>query len=107
MPQDPSDNELFGVDLDIESEQDVETPRMYRVLMHNDHYTTMDFVVEMLVKVFHKAAAEATQIMMEIHNKGMGICGIFTYDIAVTKINQVHQKAKLQGYPLKCSYEEI
>jgi len=84
----------------------VELPKMYRVIIHNDHYTTMDFVVEVLVKIFHKSGAEATMLMMDVHKKGRGIAGIYTLDIALTKIAQVHSKAKEHGFPLKCTYEE-
>jgi ATP-dependent Clp protease adaptor protein ClpS len=105
MPDEMSN--IFESDLNVKSAEEVKTPRMYRVLMHNDHYTTMDFVVEVLIKVFHKTAAEATRIMLEIHNKGMGICGVYTYDIAVTKISRVHQMAKMKNFPLKCSFEEV
>lgn len=106
MPHNPGDNDIFEGDISVKSEQDVETPRMFRVLMHNDHYTTMDFVVEVLIKVFSKQAAEATKIMLDIHNKGLGTCGVFTYDIAITKISQVHTLARTKKYPLRCSHEE-
>ena len=66
---------------------------MFRVILHNDHYTTMDFVVEVLMKVFGKTAAEAIKIMLDVHRKGAGICGVYTYDIAVTKVAQVHRMA--------------
>ena len=84
----------------------VEKPKMYRVLMHNDHFTTMEFVVEVLIAVFHKNEGEAYQIMMNIHQRGVGICGVFTFDIARTKINDVHKRAREKGHPLRCSYEE-
>lgn len=79
---------------------------MYRVLLHNDHYTTMDFVVEVLTRVFQKTVAEATKIMLDVHKKGQGVCGVYTYDLAVTKVGQVHQMARMRDFPLKCSYEE-
>lgn len=81
-------------------------PDMYKVIMHNDDFTTMDFVVKVLVGIFHKQAAEATKIMLDIHNKGKGIAGVFTYDIAASKITQVHAFAKENGFPLKCSIEK-
>jgi ATP-dependent Clp protease adaptor protein ClpS len=90
----------------VSTSETIEIPRLYRVLMHNDHYTTMDFVVEMLMKVFRKEEAEAYQIMMNIHTAGVGMCGVFTYDIARTKINDVHMRAREKGFPLRCSYEE-
>jgi ATP-dependent Clp protease adaptor protein ClpS len=81
-------------------------PKMYRVILHNDHYTTMDFVIDILMKVFHKTATEATRIMLDVHQHGQGNCGIFTYDIAITKMSQVHNIAKQKEFPLRCSCEE-
>lgn len=79
---------------------------MFRVILHNDHYTTMDFVVEVLISVFHKPAAEATRIMLDVHRKGKGICGVYTYDIASSKVSLVHSMAKEREFPLRCSMEE-
>jgi len=90
----------------VDSEPRLEEPRMFQVILHNDHYTTMDFVVEVLMKVFRKTAAEAIKIMLDVHRKGAGVCGVYTYDIAVTKVAQVHHMAKKDEFPLKCSYEE-
>jgi ATP-dependent Clp protease adaptor protein ClpS len=81
-------------------------PKMYRVILYNDDYTSMDFVVSVLVIVFDKPAAEATKIMYDVHNNGQGICGVYTYDIAMTKIKQVHHTAQKEGFPLRCGYEE-
>ena len=89
-----------------DSEPLLEEPRMFRVILHNDHYTTMDFVVEVLMKVFHKTASEGIKIMLDVHRKGAGVCGIYAYDIAVTKVSQVRHMAKEREFPLKCSYEE-
>lgn len=101
-----------GIDevVDIKSEEktkvESKTPRMYRVILYNDNYTTMDFVVEILIAVFRKPAAEATRIMMDVHKKGKGVCGVYTHDIAQTKVNQVLHLARKNQFPLKCSYEE-
>lgn len=92
--------------LSTENGECLEEPKMYRVLLHNDHYTTMDFVVAVLMKIFHKSVTEATMIMLDVHRKGMGVCGVYVYDIAVTKVAQVEKMAKDSGHPLKCSYEE-
>ncbi len=92
---------------DVAAENDLREPDMFRVILHNDHYTTMDFVVEVLMKIFQKPAAEAMKIMMNIHRHGHGACGVYTYDIAVTKVNRVHAMAKSRGYPLKSSYERV
>jgi ATP-dependent Clp protease adaptor protein ClpS len=94
-------------ELQTDSETSLDEPGMYKVILHNDHYTTMDFVVEILTRVFQKTAAEATKIMLDVHRKGHGVCGIYTYDLAVTKTSRVHQMAKMRNYPLKCSYEPI
>lgn len=82
-------------------------PSMYQVLMHNDDYTTMDFVVEVLEKVFRKSVTEANQIMLNIHHKGHGVCGIYPFEVAETKISQVHSLARNTGFPLKCSLEKV
>lgn len=86
-------------------ENEVREPKKYRVLLHNDDYTTMDFVVEVLVKVFRKSETEATIIMLQIHNEGVGICGLYTAEVAETKVDMVHRLAKSAGYPLRCTME--
>jgi ATP-dependent Clp protease adaptor protein ClpS len=94
-----------------EEEQDVQTrrklqrPPLYKVVFHNDDYTTRDFVVMVLMRYFHKSHMEATRIMLHIHNNGMGVAGIYPYDIASTKVAQVEQQAKQQEMPLKLSLE--
>lgn len=85
---------------------DIRKPRMYKVIIHNDDYTTMDFVVEVIVKVFHKGVSEATKIMFDVHSKGQGVVGVYPYDIAVTKVVQVQHLARARSFPLKSSYEE-
>jgi ATP-dependent Clp protease adaptor protein ClpS len=85
---------------------DIKKPKMYKVLIHNDNYTTMEFVIEVIVKIFHKGVAEATKIMFDVHNKGQGTVGMYPYDIAATKVLQVEAMAKARNYPLKSSYEE-
>ncbi|MGQ9616986.1 MAG: ATP-dependent Clp protease adaptor ClpS [Spirochaetota bacterium] len=79
---------------------------MYRVILHNDHYTTMDFVVEVIVKVFHKPVLEATKIMLDVHRRGTGIVGVYPYDIAATKRAQVIKMAREREFPLKCTIEK-
>jgi ATP-dependent Clp protease adaptor protein ClpS len=91
---------------DVRSDEEIREPKQYRVVLHNDDYTTMDFVVEILVAVFRKPIAEAMKIMLDVHKKGKGICGVYTYDIASTKVAQVHQMAIMREFPLKCSLEE-
>ena len=94
-------------DLQVKKDIKVKKPRMYKVILHNDHYTTMDFVVEVLIKVFHKNIMEATELMLQVHRNGFGICGVYTYDIAQTKANQVHTMARQREFPLKCTVEEV
>lgn len=84
---------------------DISEPPLYRVLLHNDDYTTMDFVVMVLERVFHKSPSDATRIMLNVHQKGMGICGVYPAEIAETKINAVHAMAAEAGFPLKASME--
>jgi ATP-dependent Clp protease adaptor protein ClpS len=84
----------------------VKRPKMYKVILLNDDYTPMDFVVEVIVKIFHKNVIDATKIMTDVHKKGKGIVGIFPYDIAVTKVTQVGILATENGYPLKSGIEE-
>ena len=91
---------------DVKNDQETREPKMYRVILHNDDYSTMDFVIEVLISIFHKPAADATRIMLDVHKKGMGICGVYTYDIAATRVARVHQLAKKREFPLKCSLEE-
>jgi len=94
---------LFG---ETEDQTDLREPKRYRVILHNDHYTTMDFVVYVLVKVFHKPSVEATKIMLDVHRRGRGVCGVYTYDIAVTKVTRVQAMAKMREFPLRCTIEE-
>ena len=81
-------------------------PSLYRVILLNDDYTTMEFVIHVLETVFHKSPAEATQIMLSIHKKGAGICGIYTREIAETKVVTVHELATKNKFPLKCTMEK-
>jgi ATP-dependent Clp protease adaptor protein ClpS len=81
-------------------------PPMYRVLLHNDDYTTMEFVVEILMYVFNKSPESAAKIMMNVHQKGVGVCGVYTHEVAETKVNAVHNLARESGFPLRCSMEQ-
>lgn len=80
-------------------------PKMYKVLMHNDDYTTMEFVILVLQKFFNKSASESQTIMLEVHTRGFGICGIYTYEVAESKVAKVTKYARDNGHPLKCSTE--
>lgn len=85
---------------------DIDTPKMYRVIMLNDDYTTMDFVVEILMEVFHKSYEESVDIMITIHKVGKGQCGVYPYDIAESKVFQVKKLARKNGFPLRAIMEE-
>ena len=84
----------------------VEEPPMYKVLLLNDDYTTMDFVILVLEVVFHKNNQEATKIMLKVHQEGQGVAGIFTRDVADTKAAIVHDLARKNEHPLRCSIEK-
>ena len=81
-------------------------PSMYKVLMLNDDYTPMEFVIQILEQVFSKNQDEATQIMLHVHQKGVGICGVFTYEVAETKVNQTMDMARKHQHPLQCTIEK-
>lgn len=86
--------------------ESLQEPPLYRVLLHNDDYTTMDFVVMILQTVFHKNTDEATRIMLNVHHQGVGVAGIYTREIGETKVATVHRIAKRSQFPLKCSLEK-
>jgi len=88
-----------------ETDQEVDEPPLYKVMLLNDDYTTMEFVVEVLVYVFQKSSDEAFQIMLNVHRSGVGICGIYPYEIAETKVDTVETLARENGHPLKCIME--
>ena len=87
--------------------EELKEPSLYKVLLHNDDYTTMDFVVMVLETVFNKDSTEATRIMLNVHNQGIGIAGVYTREIGETKISVVHDMARKNQYPLKCSLEKV
>ncbi len=91
---------------EVEKKQELKEPSMYKVLLLNDDYTSMDFVVDVLTTVFHKSVDEAVQIMMNVHKNGNGICGVYTYEIAETKVETVHSLAEENGYPLRSTMEK-
>lgn len=81
-------------------------PSMYKVLMLNDDYTPMEFVVYVLERFFSKSREEATRIMLHVHTKGVGVCGVFTYEVAETKVTQVMDLARREQHPLQCTLEK-
>lgn len=93
-------------DLAIETAKPrLKRPPLYRVLLLNDDYTTMEFVIDVLTSVFHHSEEKAAQIMMHVHQKGAGVCGVFTREIAETKVEQVMQYAQQNKHPLQCTME--
>ena len=84
----------------------VQEPPQYRVLLHNDDYTTMDFVIQILTAVFNRSIEDATRIMLNVHRNGIGICGVYAYEIAETKVEIVEVLARSSDFPLKCSMEK-
>lgn len=99
----------FADDFDIavdEARPRIEEPPRYRVILLNDDYTPMEFVVDILVTVFGMERTQATQVMLEVHTKGKGVCGIYNYEIAETKVAQVMGIAKQHQHPLLCTMEE-
>ncbi|WP_139904705.1 ATP-dependent Clp protease adaptor ClpS [Clostridium thermarum] len=84
----------------------VKRPKHYKVIMHNDDYTTMEFVVYILMNVFKKSAEEANRIMLDVHQRGRGIAGIYPYDIAATKVAAAMTEAEKEGFPFKLTIEE-
>ena len=92
---------------DTITEEEVKEPRKYKVLLHNDDYTTMEFVIEILMRVFRKSEAQATKIMLAVHNEGVGVCGTYTAEVAEVKVDAVHRLARAAGFPLRCSMEGV
>jgi ATP-dependent Clp protease adaptor protein ClpS len=97
---------LYGEKTKTREEEEFKEPDQYRVILLNDDYTSMEFVVAVLVSVFKKEIVEATAIMLDVHKKGRGMVGIYSYDIAATKIKQAHDLARQNEYPLKCIMEK-
>ncbi|MBL8645495.1 MAG: ATP-dependent Clp protease adapter ClpS [Rhodospirillaceae bacterium] len=90
----------------IKTRPKVKKPSLYKVLMLNDDYTPMEFVVHVLEKYFSKTTEEATRIMLHVHQKGVGVCGVFTFEVAETKVNQVMDLARKNQHPLQCTLEK-
>lgn len=91
---------------EVMDEVSIKYPSRYKVLILNDDYSSMEFVIDVLMSIFHKSYEEAEAVMLEVHKRDKGICGIYTYEIAETKVMEVHKKAKENGFPLKAIMEE-
>jgi len=88
------------------TERKLQKPKLYKVLLHNDDYTTMEFVVFILQRVFHRNETDAVQIMLHVHKKGIGVAGVYSYEVAETRVAQVDALARQHEFPLRCSVEE-
>ena len=103
VPRDPTG--VFQEDAGVQQKPRIQEPKLYRVILHNDHYTTMDFVVEVLQRFFKKSHDEAVKITLMIHTQGSGVGGIYSREIAEAKVAQVTDAARARGFPLKCTAE--
>lgn len=101
----PSTKEQHHREAETRERRESRRPPLYKVLLHNDDYTTMDFVVKVLEMIFHHNQESANRIMMNVHREGVGVAGVFSRDVAETKIAMVHGLARKHEYPLKCSLE--
>jgi len=109
MADDPkklSEDDGHGLALE-ETRPRLKKPSLFRVLLLNDDYTPMEFVVQVLQKIFSMDRSSATRVMLEVHTKGKGICGVYTFEIAETKVAQVTGLAQQQQHPLLCTMEEL
>ncbi len=88
------------------TERQIKAPKPYKVLLHNDDYTTMEFVVYVLETVFHRTETDAVLIMMHVHRNGIGVAGVYTREVAETRTKQVEALARQQEFPLRCTMEE-
>ena len=94
-------------DSSVASKSEVKRPGRYRVILLNDDYTTMEFVILILVEIFRKTQEEAVAVMLEVHKKGRGVAGIYSKEIAETKVDEVHKKARENEFPLRCTIEKV
>ena len=106
MSKDDEDKKDIDGNIKLATKPKTKTPPLYRVLMMNDDYTPMEFVIEVLEKFFQKNREEATQIMLHIHQRGVGVCGIYAYDLAETKAMQVMNYARKYEHPLQVQLEK-
>ena len=105
MTADGTDGQTGGAVLERRKDK-TETPKLYRVLLINDDYTTMEFVVSVLEGTFQKSPAEAFRLMMQVHTQGRAVCGTYTYEVAETKVEIVREQAAREGFPLQASIED-
>ncbi len=106
MSDDRRDQNDENTGVVIEARPKTKRPSMYKVLMLNDDYTPMEFVVHVLERFFSKSREEATRIMLHVHQRGVGVCGVYTYEVAETKVTQVMDFARRHQHPLQCTLEK-
>ncbi len=108
MSDKDKDDDGGGTGTGILTRPDTRTkkPSMYKVLLLNDDFTPMEFVVHVLQRYFRMTMEQATEVMLHVHQKGVGVCGVFTYEVAETKVNQVMSLAKQHDHPLQCTLEK-
>ena len=104
--QDQGNGTGDGVGVVTSTKPKLQKPSMYRVLLLNDDYTPMEFVVYVLEQIFNKSREDATQIMLHVHQNGLGLCGVYTYEVAETKVAQVVDSARRNQHPLQCTMEK-
>jgi ATP-dependent Clp protease adaptor protein ClpS len=104
--EDKQGNNVPSTDVIVKTRPKTKTPSMYKVLMLNDDYTPMEFVVLVLEKFFGKNRSEATRIMLHVHQRGVGMCGVFTYEVAESKVSSVVDYARRHQHPLQCTLEK-
>jgi len=105
LPDRPGDT-TPGNNVVVKAKPKTKKPAMYRVLILNDDYTPMEFVVHILERFFNKSREEATRVMLHVHKRGVGVCGVYTYEIAETKVQQVMDFARQHQHPLQCTLEK-
>ena len=105
-PNDPGGDDDGGLGIATKTRVRTKKPSMYRVLILNDDYTPMEFVVLILERFFNKSREQATRIMLHVHQKGVGVCGVYTYEVAETKVAQVMDMARRNEHPLQCTMEK-
>lgn len=101
-----SDDNTPKIGLAVKSRPKTKQPAMYKVLMLNDDYTPMEFVIHVLERFFSMGHESATQVMLQVHQRGVGVCGVYTYEVAETKANQVMDLARQHQHPLQCTIEK-
>ena len=99
-------DEKTDLEFGLEEETELETPKMFKVILLNDDYTPMDFVIEILMDIFGKDEIVAVDLMLDVHEQGKAVCGVYTYDIAETKVVQVQNRARKSEFPLRTILEE-